>query len=188
MRFFTGSCTSQLNHRGQVHGKAGVLLGLGFKALQREGDVHGLLFIRDDRLIGNDLEADDQFAVFLPHPVCLIGGALVGVGQLDFVVIGTLLGHREQGDLLPLHQGLLAGLLQLQAPDDAVRSHLQLEEVAFKNKIVIIHTGSVHMALSFCFFDSQNVLLLSPGETGHSLFQKSASHFLGSRSRQYCSG
>ena len=70
------------------------------KVFQCKADVIRCFLDLHNGLIRCDVKTDDQPVTLTAEPICLIGGTLVAVYQLYFVVIGAVLRDGKKGDVL----------------------------------------------------------------------------------------
>jgi len=120
------------------HHEPAVIRRADDKVHQAERDVCRRFPDRDDRLVRNDLEADDQPVSLAAQPVGLKRRPFVRMGQLDLVVERPFLGDRKQGDFLTGRQAFLTRRLVNQAFRQAVAPDNQPHLFIFKNNVLYV--------------------------------------------------
>ena len=99
-------------HRRNVH--AQIVIGfrtVGRKIHEFESDVAGCRFNRDFRLVHLVGEAGDERIAFTTERIRRIGGTLVGIDELHFVVERTVLGRGHKSDIFIAAHALHTSLL-----------------------------------------------------------------------------
>ena len=119
-----------------------IVFRLHDESFETESDIGWSLFDPNDRLPWDKLESDDQPVAFPIKRVGLKRGFLIGMGEFQLVVIGTILRDGENGHVLPLHQTLFAGGFQNKALGDGITPDNQPELVVFQNDTAGFLTGA----------------------------------------------
>ena len=129
---------AEVRDRRHVHHQPAVLLlvdGVADEVHKLEDGIAVRLHHLDHRLVGREVEAHDQPVALAPEAVRLVGGALVGMRELDFVVEGARLRGAEKRDAFPLVERLLAGGLHDERPGDGVVAHREGEGGGFDGDV-----------------------------------------------------
>ena len=131
---------AEFRHRGHIHAQVAKILRMDDKIHQGKSKIAAAVIYLHHGFKGDQFKAHNELAVLPAEAVGGKGGALIGVGQLQFVVEGALFRYGTQGHGFAGGQAFGAGGLVQQAFGNAVFAQPQAYGIVVQDQRMIRHS------------------------------------------------